>query len=338
MNEIHPPPKSEPVLGGTDYDSRGFYDECRCAAARAARAALGAVQQYYARQFPGMEGRRDEGIRMSYAKHHSGAAPRPQDVAARTAASKVVRDFLLGWGVAEDRIVFGGEEEGTATVKVGDYIVRLDSLDGTTNSETTFDSHAAVVMIDRVRQGDRGTRHLAGAIVSVTGWCVSWLHWSSYDERAGGYRQVRGAVYISNENWGVPEQEVLARRADRAVGAVAAVATGAARRADALKALHGLGLGDPVDFYTVAGTPMAAALLAGGIALIVEPRAVSLHDSALLLPHQILGGRTTTSRGGPLNPLEVYERNADDLRPDAKPFTEGYVAWAADDIPASATG
>lgn len=100
------------------------------------------------------------------------------------------------------------------------------------------------------------------------------------------------------------------------------------KRAAVLAALTQAGLPEPLQFYSTAGTPLAAALLTGRISVLVEPHPVSLHDAALLLPHQILGGEAfSATTGRPFSPLDVYERNADDLRPEAKPFTEGYLVW-----------
>ena len=175
---------------------------------------------------------------------------------------------------------------------------------------------------------------MAGAIMSVTGWCTSWAQWSAYDDALARDRHVRGSVFVSNANWGVPEREVDERRGDRAHSAVAAVATSVERHAATVAVLERLGIVKPSAFYTVAGTPIAAALIGGRISMVVEPCAVSLHDSALLIPHQILGGVATTAGGAPLNPLAVYEQTADDLRPDAKPFTDGYIAWGGDVITA----
>jgi hypothetical protein len=154
---------------------------------------------------------------------------------------------------------------------------------------------------------------------------VSWVHTSVFVRSRGRYLSIRGRVYLEGAPWGIPETELQGRRWDRAAGTVAAVAASPERRKKLQEVLDRLSL-VPDALYTLGGTPLAPALIGGDLEMLIEPNAVSLHDSALLIPHQILGGEITDLRLKPFDYLGEYERCALTLSPDDKPI-EGYIAW-----------
>jgi hypothetical protein len=163
---------------------------------------------------------------------------------------------------------------------------------------------------------DQSGRHLAGAITTATGWTVSWAHWSVYDMQKRIYRRLNGKVYIEAYPWGVSETEIPALRWDREVGTAAGVAASRKRRNHARDVIEASD-----SFFTVGGTPAIVALLIGGLERLVEPEPVTLHDSSLLIPFQLLGGNISRrDTGEPLDYLRTYEDAALNFDLDATPI------------------
>ncbi len=266
---------------------------------------------------------------LSFSTDHSGDAPIKIDVDAHEAGWAVCQAELRAFLPRERQILDVGEESGTPTKQLlpGTIICRQDPLDGSTNARVMFANWGSVVLIDEVRHDGRNGlrgRHCAGAIAMSTGWTVSWLNDSRYDHTRHRYNNLRGQVFIEGNGWGFPETQLHDARWDRLKGSVAAVASKPERYMATLQALGGT---HPGQLYNVAGTPLVLGLLAGDIERVVEATPVTLHDSALLLPHQLLGGRITDLEGGALDYLKLYETHSLNLNPKNKPIN-GYIAWA----------
>ncbi|WP_263729852.1 hypothetical protein [Cellulomonas sp. SG140] len=315
---------------GSTETLRLFAEDLRRTAVESAEASTIAVQQELARGLSDAEDALEDFL-MSYAEGHTGAAPEPIDEAAKDAAEEPLREGLRRLGISERQVLFAGEEAGNATRAVvpNMIICRQDALDGTSPALLRWDGHASVCMIDQVRaDGRRGgiyARHIAGAISCATGWVVSWAQWSRHNG-VDGYRNILGAVHLANPRAGVAEFQLSSLRWDRRQGTLAAVAATASRRSKTQQLAKRFGISSEKAFYTTSGTPLAPALLVGAISAVIEPNAVSLHDSALLLPFQILGGPISSPDGSALNYLRVYEANALDLRASSRPVG-GYIAW-----------
>lgn len=266
---------------------------------------------------------------LSFSTDHSGDAPIKIDVDAHEAGWEVCQRELRAFLPAERQILDVGEESGTPTKQLvpGTIICRQDPLDGSTNARVMFANWGSVVLIDEVRHDGRNGlrgRHCAGSIAMSTGWTVSWLNDSRYDHNRHRYNNLRGQVFIEGNAWGFPETQLHDTRWDRLKGTVAAVASKPERYLATLEALGGT---QPSQLYNVAGTPLVLGLLVGDIERVVEATPVTLHDSALLLPHQLLGGRITDLDGGALDYLKLYEAHSLNLNPKNKPVP-GYMAWA----------
>lgn len=306
-------------------------EDCRTITLEAATAAVGAVQRHNFDGLPDGEGREVDLAMLLYADGHTGAAPTAPDVVARDAAFAVVSSGVRRLREGPRALIEAGEEASTPTRRVlrDDWIARLDALDGTSAAELRWDGYCGVVLLDRVRSIETGrasARHLAGSIVCATGCTVSWAQWSSFDSNTDGYRRLNGAVYIGNPLWGIPMVEVMDRRWERARGTVASVASSHERFERFVDTLHALPSA-PTTVFNMAGNPLAPALIAGTIEYVMEPNPVTLHDSALLIPHQLLGGVITTAAGEPLDYLRLYERSALRLASHERPVSDGYIAW-----------
>ena len=217
-----------------------------------------------------------------------------------------------------------GEEAGTPTrlLNPGDLLVRLDVLDGSTNAKVTMSDFSSVALVDRIphrmASGRRRGHHVAGAITVATGWTISWENQGRYEADRDDYRPITGDVYVSAEPWGVPEFELPTPSWIRRAHSSSAVASKRRRLDEALRIL-GVQEADDV-FYNFGGTPIVAALLMGQLENVIEPSWVTLHDSAHLIPHQLLHGAIErTDDHDPLDYLALYEANALNLDPTHKP-------------------
>ncbi|MBW4818431.1 hypothetical protein [Rhodococcus qingshengii] len=258
---------------------------------------------------------------------HPGSAAEDIDVEAhRAAVDSLVENLGRDLGITRTRLILAGEEVPARTTHLShnDIIGRLDACDGTTNSLEYWSGYSSVVLIDQVRlRGRRRARHLAGAIGGPQGY-LSWTHDSTYNMGLGGYPQVVGKVYFEHPQF-VKERRLPTRRWARSKDTIAAVAHSSERYAQVRKiaAAHAL----EVDrFLSAGGTPLAPALVGGNVGAIIEPHHVTLHDSALLIPHQLLGGAITDLDGKPFDYLRVYEDHGLTLDPNDKPV-HGYIAW-----------
>lgn len=257
---------------------------------------------------------------------HLGDPPISLDVAAREAVTNVVREqFPLI--VSGARYYEAGEEAGTGTVQLrtGDFIIRRDDLDGSTNADCLLDNFSCVVAIDRFRSSSRA-KHLAGAIALPSGIIVSWVNTGRWSPELGHYLRNRGHVYISCRPRNIEEFELVDPRSDRRENTYAAVAS----KPERLQAFMS-SVGSTVEnavMYNMAGTPVVAALLAGALSKNIEVSQVTLHDSMHLIPHQLLGGQIRFLGGeeeGDFDYLALYEREAINMNPTAKPVPP-YIA------------
>lgn len=259
---------------------------------------------------------------------HPGSPAKALDIYARDAASNSLRRSLFhDLGAADDRLIFCGEEASDTTTFLQNdrYLLRLDALDGTNNSVAFWTGYASVICIDQIRRSGASerARHLAGAIATPQG-IISWTNNSRFDRTVRGYPVVHGGVFFEHPQY-MAERQVRKRTWSRAK-VIAAVAHTEDRYNRVLEIAKQRGLGDFRRFYTAGGTPLAPALVGGEVGAVIEPHDVTLHDSALLIPHQLLGGVTTDLQGDPLNYLALYEASGLHLNPNHKPVP-GYIAW-----------
>jgi hypothetical protein len=259
---------------------------------------------------------------------HPGSPAKRLDIDARDAASDSLRGGLERDATVKN-LIFCGEEvpDRTIVLNQDDYLLRLDALDGTHNSLAFWTGYSSVICIDQVRVSRAGSRarHVAGAIATPQG-IVSWTNNSRFDRDAHGYPHVVGDVFFEYSPF-MPERQVHTRTWSRSADVIAAVAHTEERYQDVREvAARHSSLEKIQRFYTAAGTPLAPALIGGEVGAIIEPHHVTLHDSALLMPHQLLGGVTTDLNGQPLNYLGLYEANGLRLDPNDKPIP-GYIAW-----------
>lgn len=316
---------TDPGTGQNTNLVANFY---RRAASLAAQASAQAVNRATWQSLQEAETDKAPGL-LSFSTEHSGDDPIRVDVDAHEAGWEVCQRELRAFVSPERQILDVGEESGNPTKKLvpGTIICRQDPLDGSTNARVMHANWGSVVLIDEIRHdgsdGLRG-RHCAGAITMSTGWTVSWLNASRYDHNRRRYNNLRGQIFVEGNGWGFPEVELHDARWDRLKGTVAAVASKPERYRATLEVLGGQ---QPNQLYNVAGTPLVLGLLAGDIERVIEASAVTLHDSALLLPHQLLGGRITDLNGQPLDYLKLYEAHSLNLSPKHKPVS-GYIAWA----------
>ncbi|OBI00008.1 hypothetical protein [Mycobacterium sp. E2733] len=260
---------------------------------------------------------------------HPGDPAIPLDLYARDAAIGSLRHELArNLGVNEDKLTFCGEEASATTILLENdrYLLRLDALDGTSNSVAFWTGYSSVVCIDQVRRAEWGLRahHLAGAIATPQG-IISWTNNSRFDHTLRAYPLVQGHVFFEYPQY-MAERKVHKRTWSRSADVIAAVAHTEERYKQVLEVAKERGIGTFRRFYTAGGTPLAPALVGGEVGALIEPRNVTLHDSALLIPHQLLGGVTTDLTGEPMNYLALYEANGLELNPNYKPVP-GYIAW-----------
>lgn len=310
------------IAGAAVNETGGLYpaEIYRQAAIEAAEAAVRAVIQAQASDIRGDETSESSRGVVVFDDAHSGDVPIQLDAEARQAAWTALQARL---GSASRALIEAGEEAGVATrvLRPGDLIARLDALDGSTNAGSTMANWSSVALIDEVRStGGPGARarHHAGCIATASGWSVSWVNESRFDHDRQRYNKLVGRVCMSASVWGVPEIELRDTRWNRRKRSFAAVASKIPRLDALLDLLNSTGPDDLI--YNIGGTPIVTALLVGQLENVIEPEHVTLHDSAHLIPHQLLGGSVNeAATGQPLDYIGLYERNAVDLSPSAKP-------------------
>lgn len=315
----------------TWFNVRDIAPQLRLAARDAAKKAITAVHRANQDSIPSEDPAPYRARLLVADQAHAGAPPHAFDVLARDVSLDHLEAALKDMGVPRSHMVPVGEEAGGGTqlIRPQTYLLRQDALDGTNNAIRLWQNFSSVQLIDHVHAVDSDrlrARHLAGAIAVSNGWTVSWCHWSTFNPRERRYERIIGSVYLDGTPWGAPEIEVNALQWDRAAGTVAAVAASPSRLQLLNETLERIKV-EPSALYNVGGTPLAPALVSGAIECVIEPNPVSLHDSALLLPHQILGGMVTDLEQKQLDYLAKYESSALELSPGAKPIN-GYIAWA----------
>ena len=243
---------------------------------------------------------------------HQGDPTRSIDVIAHDA----LRNFLTHrWCHPYSPRIVGEEvSEPINPRDTGIALIRSDPLDGTTNSLTLLDNWATVVCIDIPRKRRPGHfRHMAGAIATSAGWVLSWDCKSHYCEdgiRAGSdasvfLQSLPIHFFSAGEE---PRRWQLRALTLGSEDRLAAVCAPAKRRHD-LDERFGGHL-ECMWLWAGAGNPLGPALLAGELGGIIEPEPVSLHDSAFLIPFELLGGTTVTLEGKKFSPLDTYESSA----------------------------
>jgi hypothetical protein len=310
-----------------------LYEEANRARKIAKAAAEGTMDQIVAEFFRNVDAEEpaEDDSMLQWDSNHPGERPINLDADAKVIARKLAADALRKAGYPEDICKFCGEEAGSGTqrIRVGDIIIRQDVLDGSKLAERVMTDFSSVHLTDKVRTlnsvGPR-TRHLGGAIVAANALSISWANHSQYLGERHWYPRPEGVVYLDGHRWGQPERRVRGLSYNRHEGTVAAVAAKPEKKRLLDQILAGLGI-EPETVVTVGGTPLVASLITGAISMIVEPNPVTLHDSALLIPFQLLGGCITDTDGVPLNYLKLYEQNAHIMDPKHTPIP-GYIAWA----------
>ena len=243
---------------------------------------------------------------------HTGAPTTRLDDEVKRALSSFCRQNVL------QQHVFVGEERNDSfdPRQRGLVLVRSDPLDGTTNSLSLLDNWSTVVLFDMARSSRPGSfRHFAGAIATAAGWIVSWDLGGSKHNANGAYERLHGNVFLqsipghlSGSDLGTRRLELETLRPGESQH-IAAVAASAERR-DILTGRLGplLSLERQVTFWNAAGNSIAPGLLAGNVGTLVEPKQVTLHDSALLIPFSLLGGSVfDLDTGRLMNYLDEYE-------------------------------
>lgn len=307
----------------TGSGSFGRGELFRVAARDSADAAVRAVITSQVRELRGDDSSDITGS-LIHSPTHSGDTPIPLDAVARETSWHEMKAHLERFTDNGRHLVEAGEEAGVGTrvLRPGTIIARLDALDGSTNAGSTMSNWSSVALVDEVRVPEgplARVHHHAGAISISNGWTVSWVNESKFDNARQRYNHVRGRVFMSLPAWGVEEFEVSDARWDRRPNSFAAVASRRRRFESVINILDRVWDNDPL-LYNVAGTPIVAALIAGQIENNVEPMWVTLHDSAHLLPHQLLQGFLRgIETGAPLDYLSLYERNAINLDPSHAP-------------------
>lgn len=267
---------------------------------------------------------------MSQAPDHPGDPADWLDFDARKAAQETLQEHMsISFGVDPTNLIFCGEEAPDINTRVGhgDFLCRIDALDGTKNSLAFWTGYSSVICIDQARiypEVPPRARHLGGAIATPHG-IVSWTNTGSFDRKMNRYGRVNGKVFFEHPLY-MDEREILSRSwSTRATNVVASVAHDDDRYWAARKVMDDFGI-RPERFYTAGGTPLAPALIGGQLSALVEPHNVTLHDSALLMPHFLLQGKISTPVGADLDYLALYESNGLNLNPNHRPVP-GYIAW-----------
>ncbi len=154
-------------------------------------------------------------------------------------------------------------------------IVVADPLDGSTNCRT-FGCGYSTVLVSFLPKPRGGYHLIGGAIADSNGYTVVW---NGLDN-----------VCIRHHKMARGEYRPLTKR-QKASLAVAAVATKPDRLKDTLARMEQIeeGISESALLMTMAGTPVAFALCALGLGLVIEPKATKCWDAAHLFPALMLG-------------------------------------------------
>jgi hypothetical protein len=86
-------------------------------------------------------------------------------------------------------------------------------------------------------------------------------------------------------------------------------------------------------YFNAAGNPIVFGLILGQLEVVLEPESTTLHDSAFLAVHEILGGNIVRLEDlEPLNYIELYQKHAPNLDGTFKPVPP-YIAYVGDQLP-----
>lgn len=111
---------------------------------------------------------------------------------------------------------------------------------------------------------------------------------------------------------------------------IASVAVSRERRSETARRFGRFFETDDISYWNIAGNNAATALFAGDLGAIVEVKPVTLHDSALLIPYTILGGRTYyLDSAEAFNYLDLYEAMA---TAEQQRVVRPYVATMHEDL------
>jgi hypothetical protein len=311
-------------------------DLARTVAVGSAEAALSAVLHELI-SITREEDDRPEGL-LTQDAGHAGAAARPIDAYAQSAARRGAEDSLTQLQeLVKDRVdevVFTGEETGTQTRILGakTLIIRVDPLDGTTNALNLLQSFSAVATVDYVSDPTKPPRHLGGAILGGE-FDISWANWSRPGKGLPRYARPLGKVYVRAGRLSDVWLPLELSQEERDLNSVASVAASRVRF-DAYAPFRDWVFRNGGVVYHLGGNPFCAALLLGHVGAMVETQWVTLHDSAYLIPHWLLGGSIDQLLGGPLDYIGVYEQGALIFEPGSKPVPP-FVAYYGNKRPLS---
>lgn len=278
---------------------------------------------------------REAGI-LSQDPRHAGTPARRVDALAQAAAREgAARRWAELYDEVADRVggvVYVGEEAGNQTqmIKPRTIVVRFDPLDGTTNAVNIVNTFVSVATVDIILGLNERPRHLAGAIIGGE-IDVSWAHWSRNSKQTGAYIRPLGEVFVRSVRAGTGWLRLDVSQDERDTSSVASVAASAKRFA-AFSQFRNEVFRKGGVVYHLAGNPLCAALLLGHVGALVETQHVTLHDSALLIPHWLLGGKIDTLDGESFAYLLTYEENAANFDPGAKPIPP-YIAYVGSSNP-----
>ena len=273
---------------------------------------------------------------LSQDPQHAGTPARPIDAlaqaAARDGAEAKWNELRQGISDKAGHISYIGEESGTQTQLVypGTLIVRFDPLDGTTNAVNMLTAFGSVATVDILLEADASPRHLAGAIIGGE-IDVSWSHWSRRPRGAKAYPRPLGKVLVRSTRLDTDWRRLEVSQDERDVSSVASVAASQKRFMD-FAPFRDRAFANKGVVYHLAGNPLCAALLLGQVGAFVETQQVTLHDSAFLIPHWLLGGQIETLNFERLDYLLEYERNALNFDPKAKPIPP-FIAFVGESNP-----
>jgi hypothetical protein len=263
-------------------------------------------------------------------KQHAGAPARVIDANAQEAVSTALQKRFEDLKTVRPnefralRVL--GEEAGTQTqvLRDGTILARTDPLDGTTNAVNTLTGFSVVVCIDLVKRAGQPARHLAGAIFGGD-FDLCWRNDTIVSRtETAGYARIAGDVYIRSARLGRGWQLLRVEQELRS-DSVASVAA-SQRRFTAFEAVRERVFRHNGVVYHLAGNPLWAGLLMGQVGSVVETQPVTLHDSAFLIPHVLLGGKVEDAAGQPLDYLALYEQQCTSFDPKETPVPP-YVAY-----------
>lgn len=272
---------------------------------------------------------------------HPGAPARPIDAMAQTAVRRGAesaieeRDAVFSGRVSQ--ICYVGEESGSQTqlIRPGTLVVRSDPLDGTSNAVNLLQGYCSVVTVDYIDIPGKRGRHLGGAILGGD-IDISWEQWSRRSQTGDGYHNALGRVYVRSVRLRTEWRAAEVSQEYRVMANMASVAASESRFRE-LEAYREAAFAAGGIVYHLAGNPFCAALLFGEVGSFVEIKDVTLHDSAYLIPHWLLGGATEGLDGSPLNYIDLYEENIANFDVSAKPVPP-FVAFYGRQNPFSVVG